>query len=278
MVFQITLQSLERRTVLPLNYQYALSSWIFRTLEQGDERLATFLHDEGYTDAHRRFKFYSFSELFPVKKTIEGDRLILLHPEVRFSISFLADRAAESMVLGLFHRATPSFIGDRISGGRFAVRSVEMQMLPRLDSSTIFRTSSPAVVSIADIDDKGGSGKHYLRPGEAGFEDQFLNNLTAKYAVAKREGLLPSVTEDESMPLHFEMLSDHIKEKRIDLMRGQPGYTRVRGYKFRFRLRAPESLLQVALLAGVGEKNAMGFGAVEVVEDNKRKFKNAIEG
>ena len=267
MIFQVTLQALERRTILPLNYQYALSAWIFRTLEQGDRDLALRLHDEGYADAHRRFKFYSFSELFPVKKAIEGDRLVLLHPDVRFSISFLADHAAQSMVLGLFRRAEPSFLGDRISGGRFAVRSVEMQMLPRLEPDTVFRTTSPAVFSLSDPNPDGSPGKRYLHPEEPGFVDQFAANLAAKYAVALREGLLPGLATDlRDAPLNFELLSDHVKEKRIDLLRGQPGYTRVRGYKFRFRLNAPEPVLQVALLAGVGEKNAMGFGGVEVVE------------
>lgn len=262
MRFTITLQALEPGTVLPINYQYPLSSWIYRTLEQGDRELADFLHEEGYSnDSHRRFKFYSFSELRTPGARVQGGRLILTRPEARFSIGFLANRAAQTMVMGLFRQAEPFWLGDSHYRGRFAVSAVEMQMLPPMEGEADFFTTSPVVVSIGDLNPDGTPGKKFLSPFDEGFEAQFVGNLKQKYAVARQHGL---IEEAEAEPaIGYTLLSHSAKEKRIDLLRGRPGYTRVRGYKFRFRLEAPEAVLRLALLAGVGEKNAMGFGAVE---------------
>lgn len=262
MRFTITLQALEGNTVLPINYQYPLSSWIYRTLEQGSRELASFLHEEGYSDdSHRRFKFYSFSELRTPGARVQGSRLILTRPEARFSIGFLANHAAQTMVMGLFRQAEPFWLGDNHNGGRFIVSAVEMQMLPPLQGVADFFTTSPVVVSIGDPNPDGTPGKKFLSPFDEGFEAQFLSNLRHKYSVARQHGLLEAAEAEPA--ISYSLLSHSAKEKRIDLLRGQPGYTRVRGYKFRFRLDAPEPVLRLAMLAGVGEKNAMGFGAVE---------------
>ena len=58
MKFTLTLQALEKNAVLPINYQYPLSSWIYRVLEYGDPVLAQLLHQEGYVEGNRRYKFY----------------------------------------------------------------------------------------------------------------------------------------------------------------------------------------------------------------------------
>lgn len=264
MRFSVTLKALDRNTALPLNYQYPLSAWIYRTLEQGDAELAEFLHEEGYVgDSHRRFKFYSFSELRTPGARVQGDRLLLRQDEVHFHIAFLANKAAETMIMGLFNRAEPSRLGDSVSGGRFAVSSVRMERIPTLNGQADYFTVSPAIISVAALNEAGKPGKRFLSPLEEGFESQFIGNLRSKYHIAHQAGLLPDAPFEPI--IGYELLSDHAKEKRIDLMRGQPGYTRVRGYKFRFRLHAPESVLRLALLAGVGEKNAMGFGGVELV-------------
>ena len=262
MRFNITLQALDRNIVLPINYQYPLSSWIYHTLEQGDRELADFLHEEGYGDSgHQRFKFYSFSELRTPGARVRGNRLLLSQPKIRFSISFLTDRAAQTLIMGLFRRSEPSWLGDHISGGYFKVSAVEMQMLPVLHDQVDFRTVSPAVVSIADPNTDGSLGKRFLSPQDEGYDKQLIGNLRRKFTAARKAGLIEMTNSDPV--IDYQLLSRTVKEKRIDLMRGQPGYTRVRGYKFQFSLRAPEEVLRLALLAGVGEKNAMGFGGVE---------------
>lgn len=262
MKFTITLQALEKNAVLPINYQYPLSSWIYKVLEHGDPVLAQLLHQEGYAEGKRRYKFYSFSELRTVQHRIERDRLILLHPEIHFSIHFLAEQAAQVMVMGLFKESGSFFLGDKISGARFALRSIQMDMLPPLGESIDLFTVSPVVVSTIIDTPEGKLSREYLRPFDEAYAPQIIANLERKFAAAQTAGLISGETGTPQ----FELLSNEAKEKKIDLMPGTPQYTRVRGYKYRFRLHGSQELLKLALLAGVGEKNAMGFGGVELAK------------
>lgn len=263
MKFTITLQAQDRNAVLPINYQYPLSSWIYRILEYGDPILAQLLHEEGYSQGNRRYKFYSFSELRTVKHRIERDRLVLLHPEVSFSIQFLAEHTAQVMIMGCFKEAGAFFLGDKVSGARFKISSVQMHMLPAIGESIDLFTVSPVVVSTIMDQPDGKLSRVYLNPLETAYGEHIIGNLERKFAAAQTAGLISGGLGNA----RFELLSNEAKEKKIDLMAGTPGYTRVRGYKYRFRLYGSEEFLRLALLAGVGEKNAMGFGGVEVISD-----------
>ena len=37
-----------KKQVLPLNYQYPISAWIYRVLSKADEEFTNVLHNEGY--------------------------------------------------------------------------------------------------------------------------------------------------------------------------------------------------------------------------------------
>ncbi len=65
MELQLTFQN-NSRTTIPIDYQYYLSSWIYNILSKGDEKYASFLHDQGYrTNTNGKiFKLFSFSRLF----------------------------------------------------------------------------------------------------------------------------------------------------------------------------------------------------------------------
>jgi CRISPR-associated endoribonuclease Cas6 len=265
MRLKIKLHALERNIALPLNYQYPLSAWIYRVLEMGDPIMAQLLHEEGYVEGKRRFKFYSFGELRCTRQRIEKDRLILLHPELSFNIHFLAEQAAQTMIMGLFKATDAFFLGDKVSGGRFAVSSVEIEMLPQLGESLQLFSVSPVVISTFNAGTEGRNAREYHSPLEPGYGELLLGNLQRKFEVAQAAGL---VGGDMGEP-GFQLLSNEAKEKKIDLMPGTPHYTRVRGYKFRFELKGSPEFLKLALLAGVGEKNAMGFGGVEEVKNER---------
>ncbi|MFZ1579979.1 MAG: hypothetical protein WAT26_02520, partial [Saprospiraceae bacterium] len=46
--------------IIPWDYQYAIQQWIYHTLSNSDEAMATMLHDHGYTYEGRSFKLFSF--------------------------------------------------------------------------------------------------------------------------------------------------------------------------------------------------------------------------
>ncbi|HRI59313.1 MAG TPA: hypothetical protein PK228_06310, partial [Saprospiraceae bacterium] len=114
MQFKITLRCLDEKPVLPVNYQYELSAWIYKVLQNADAEYAAFLHRHGYTTGRKSFKLFCFSQLNVPRRSIEGDRLHILSREVSFTIGFYLDRAAEEFVRGLFSEQQFS-LGDRTS-------------------------------------------------------------------------------------------------------------------------------------------------------------------
>jgi hypothetical protein len=52
---------------------------------------------------------------------------------------------------------------------------------------------------------------------------------------------------------------------------------RVRGFHFDFALTAPAELHRIAWLAGLGEKNALGFGALRQVPLGYQEMRQALQ-
>ena len=77
MQFKITLRCLDSEPVLPVNYQYELSAWIYRVIRYADADYAEYLHRNGHRTPERKsFKLFCFSHLDVPQRRIEGDRLL----------------------------------------------------------------------------------------------------------------------------------------------------------------------------------------------------------
>lgn len=162
MQFTLTLQTTSPQPVLPINYQYELSAWIYSVIEHADTAYAAFLHQQGYQTGRKSFKMFSFGNLYVPKFEVRGDRLHILSREVQLPIGFYVDRTGEEFIRGLF--ATKTFrIGDRQSQATFVVNLIEMKTLPPLrgDVPTRLRTRSPLVIAQKGAD---GGPDQYLPP------------------------------------------------------------------------------------------------------------------
>ncbi|MEQ1746720.1 MAG: CRISPR-associated endoribonuclease Cas6, partial [Saprospiraceae bacterium] len=183
MQFNITLRCLDEHPVLPVNYQYELSAWIYGVLQNADAAYAAFLHQQGHTSGRKSFKLFSFSQLRVPKSRVEGDRLHVLSREISFVIGFYVDRTAEEFVRGLF--AERQFrLGDRVSQVRLAVQSVDIRPPLRLPDGTApvrVRALSPVVVTRKRPDDLPDE---YLAPDDPDFGRLLVLNLLEKYRAA----------------------------------------------------------------------------------------------
>lgn len=77
MKFRLTLSPSELPALLPFNYQYPLSSAIYKTIQHADETYAAFLHNRGYAEGYKNFKLFTFSDLRTPFRML-GDRMQLL--------------------------------------------------------------------------------------------------------------------------------------------------------------------------------------------------------
>ncbi len=101
MRFKLTLQALNKGNCIPFNYQYPLSSAIYKIIQSANSEFATFLHDKGYGDGHKSFKLFTFSDI-KTSFTKNGDRMQLQNGHAELLVCFYVPEAAENFIKGLF--------------------------------------------------------------------------------------------------------------------------------------------------------------------------------
>ncbi len=255
------------KNVLPINYPYLLSAWIYKTLYTANSEFSHWLHQQGYSYENKHFKLFTFADIFnypPWKR--KGDRLAIYSGRAELVLSFFIETAVENFIIGLFQNQRFE-IGDRKSQACFEVQSVERLADPEFSPWMTFRTLSPLCLSRSDPDRKHAI---YLHPGEAGYADYLFNNLLYKYLSTKEPGTAFEKLKarmEAQQPFSLEIL-DEPKSRLMRIKAGHPEETRVRGYHYRFRISAPPELLALGYHAGFGEKNSMGFGCVESIESS----------
>lgn len=238
---------------MPINYQYPLQAAIYHTLAQSDIEFSTWLHENGYQQDGKRFKFFTFSNLIVPHYGInkERERLIVKSDVVTLYISFLPEKSTQQFIQGLFQQQTIQ-VADYLSGVQFIVR--EIQVMPPLEyhPSMTFNTLSPVCISLRN--EKGHMD--YLAPTDPRYELGILTGLLARYNIIHGHPF-------SSAPYcHLQLLNEP-KSALVRIKAGTPNETRVRGYRYQFKIDLPEELMQIAYESGLGEKGSMGFGMIE---------------
>lgn len=247
---------INKGNILPINYTYALSSFIYKTLQQANEEYSDWLHNQGYKLGHKQFKLFTFSELQLPRYQRYEDRFILQGDTVKLVVSFYADEAMKNFVIGLFEQQS-FFIQDRKSRVDFKVETVTIQPKLIFKEKMRFRTISPICVSQHKDGRKHAS---YLSPTDENYGELFFKNLINKYQAAKPDAPIFNLTD-----CHFRLCSERPKSRLVHIKGFSKEATKIRGYFFDFELAAPVELIEFGYAAGFGEKNAAGFGCVRIL-------------
>jgi len=247
---------------IPFNYQYEISSWIYRTLAQADPAFAEWLHQQGYTlEGQKRFKLFTFSHLQlqpPFQPEPQRQSIRLDSGQARLTLSFLLDDTLEHFVGGLFRQQEFGLGNPRFYPADFSVVSVEILPRPVFMPTMRFRALSP--ICLGTVVDYNPHAQ-YLSPLDDDYERLLLQNLTYKFSTAAHYAPAGPIHHNPDLSAHFELLSEP-RKKGITLKAHTPQETQVIGYTFDFELTAPPHLLETGYYAGFGEKNAQGFGCV----------------
>ncbi|MEX2233179.1 MAG: hypothetical protein WD824_13535 [Cyclobacteriaceae bacterium] len=131
---------------LPVNYQYPLSSWIYKVISQADEEYSVFLHEKGFAFESRKFKMFTFSQLNLRPYEISGNEIRLLGKEASLIVRFLVDSSLEHFIKGLFMDQHFG-LGDRNNQVDFQVSAVETKAPPRFEQTMRYQCLSPIVTS-----------------------------------------------------------------------------------------------------------------------------------
>lgn len=227
---------------VPYDYQYGLASMLYKRLANSNIRLANNLH------GHQGFKFYTFSNLviedrIPDEHGLNFTRayFIISSPDLEFIQSF-----TEGLLM------KPDFFLGRDNRVNFIINSIEILPPREFSDRCTFTTLSPLYVkTLRKKDEK--LVKIDLYPKDAKFYENLHTNLTSRY----EEFHGYKIDND-----FFDIIDvKNFKAKRVTI---DNSYRRCS--LLSLTLEANPDLIKFAYDAGLGEKNAMGFGCIEVLE------------
>lgn len=258
MRFRIKMRVEGNERELPINYQYELMSTIYSILSAADIKYADMLHEEGYQTSHKHFKLFNFSNLIAPNRGIHlnksTSRLVIEEDYVYWQLAFMLEEGLQKFIQGIFSNQTIR-IADKFGGVSFRIE--EMQLLPEAKWSNDLiacRCLSPICVSRKI---EGKSTVAYLNPSDEDYETALLTGLTERYKAIYGEDY-----EGENY-CELKVIGEAPKSKLITIKAGTLQQTKVKGFVYRFLIKLPEELFNIAMNCGLGEKCSMGFGMIE---------------
>jgi CRISPR-associated endoribonuclease Cas6 len=273
MRLHLTLRPERRGCSISLNYNYYLSSAIYKWIEASSPEYATFLHEKGFAvdGTLHRFKHFCFSHLLVPGRRIENGRLHILSPTVEWYIGMPVEQSLQHLVTGMFERR--EFFIER-EENRFVVEQVETLPEPRWERRMKFRLLSPLTVSVT-VEKNGKLLPYYLRSDDPRLTEALRTNLLNKYASLHcRSTSLDDLQDHLHGDTEFRCTLDekYIAErggpekvsKLVTIKEGRRDETRVRGFLCPLTLEGHPALIALAYESGLGEKNSLGFGMIKV--------------
>ncbi len=257
MRFKITFNRTTKQRMLPMDYQYYMSAWIYKVLKQADAEFAEFLHNQGYGQSETKlYKLFCFSKLNFGKPKLWKEKKLFEIPgsEISLQISFDVSEAAALFITGLF-LSQEFYLGDKFNGIDFKVTAVEALPEPEYSETMQYRLQTPWVVSFKTETDKH---PQYLSPDDVRFE-----TLAIKHLVEKYNNTHNTVTVGANQ-IHFTRLSG-FKRAGFVMKPGTREQSRIIGNLFDFELIAPPEIHRMIWGAGVSEKSSGGFGWCEIL-------------
>ena len=267
MRIKLVLKPLHKDSSLSLNYPYSFSSLIYRIIASSSSDYADFLHNQGYKNGSKSFKFFTFSRPQIESQRVNNGRIYILSNSITWQIASPIKDFLENLVKGLFQQEEILLADDGLKN-YFAVTSIEKLSSPLLQDKQTFKCLAPVTISITEIyNDK--RQKVYVSPDKAIFSELIRNNLIEKWRV-----LYSKDPESDHLDFNFDW----------DFINRQGGVNKVsklicykdiniRGYFAPFSVSGSKELIKLGYECGFGNANSQGFGMAEVI--NNKELYNA---
>ena len=246
MRIRITLDMLNKK--IPVNYRSLLQGGIYNCIfaDENSEKI----HDYGYKIDKRKFKLFTFSELYGKTEYLQKSKELLFLSSAYFEFSSIDDKLV--LAITNFITQNKTFI---IQKKKINILSLEYINDNDCKNTTAEFTTSSPITAYKVVEGKKTS---YLHPISAEFSDSIINNLSKKYYLVYKE----------NMPEIQIVSISNIKEKRV--------YFRNNfsiAYHCSIKITGlTNKIYQVILACGLGSKNSSGFGMVKKVNEKKNLY------
>ena len=239
MRIKITLKGKDNLEI-PYNYNYALSSLIYNTI--ADSNLAEKLHSSD------SFKFFTLSQLKVKQPKFNKNGIIAPNGIFSFYLSSPNDKLIQNLTQGFLEKEI-IFLNEKMN-----TINVELIKTPDFSDKVRFNTLSPIIIrSKREID---GKIRIWDLPPSDDFFKGIENNLIKKYCIYNKLD-----RTSKQIKAYSEMAN--VKRKRITINTGNKT-THHRAYLMDLILEGDFDLIEFAYDVGLGEKNSMGFGMIEL--------------
>lgn len=232
--------------LIPHGYNKAIAAMIYNKIGLYDSTFSKKLHDNGYKLDYHKYKMFTFSSLKGRIIGINSDG-VLFGEKVHLYVSSPIIRIIEAIENGIKLDKT-----IRLYNTLFECVNIERIKEPSVKKSpVIFKTISPIVAST-----KSDTGKKvYLLP-----QDPDFSRVLAKNLIRKSKLLGISIDEEEALKKVKILPYSRMNIGSINFYGGRITYSK--GY---FVYHGPAELFNIGYRAGFGERNAQGFGMIEIL-------------
>lgn len=233
---------------LRMHYQSALMGFLYQNIS--DPAFQRFIHNEGYSHQGRVYKNFSFSRIqgkYRINKELK---------EISFESPFSI--VVCSPIDQFLHDLIQTIIqSESLRLGTQEIRLESAYIMPtvKISSQIRIRMLSPLVNYSTLTHPNGLKHTHYYKPTEQLFSTMVEENLKRKYF--SYHGVDEEISQS---PFAIKAVSVNEKDKTITYFRN----TVIEGWMGTYELDGHPALLQWAYDTGLGSKNSMGFGCVDV--------------
>ncbi|MGD8781958.1 MAG: CRISPR-associated endoribonuclease Cas6 [Ignavibacteria bacterium] len=251
--------------MLTPNYNYQLSSSIYKLLRFGSPEFSEFLHGIGYKRNGKSYKLFSFALQFEKMAIING-LIKLIKPSAFLYVSSpLIDSFIRNFVLGSFRDNLIEIVFDN-QKTIFEIREIESLPHPSFDETNYFKMLSPLVLSTMK-EFNGRLMPYYLRYYDSLDE---INRILNKNLINKYEAVYNKEYNGNNVSLEWD--NGYIQKrtnkgkrltKKISIAKKGERPIDIIGNEIPFRIKGNPGLIKIGYECGFGEKNSMGFGLAE---------------
>lgn len=229
---------------LPIHYNNLIQAMLLDSLK--DEEYRTFIHDEGYRYEKRQFKLFTFSKLSGKYSLSQDKKFIDFEEEIMLTVSSSQESFIKQLEQGIEEKTI------RLGSNELQVTKLIVKEESLVGDYLKVRTLSP-IVAYSTIIEAGKKKTLYYTPQDEQFSKVLRENIIKKYKSIYGESALQN---DD-----FEVLAIATEKYQKSVVYYKNFI--INGYSGNYVLLGNPVLIQLALEAGLGGKNAQGFGCIE---------------
>lgn len=239
---------------LPIHYNHIIQGFIYRNI---NSLIAQRYHEKGFSYGKRGYKLFVFSRLFSKNIRVK-DGFIHLSSPVWFKMGSMDSELLESLAIHLLRKERV-----KLGGNMCRFLSIEVEAPVEVDGYALVKAISPISVHRSLYDAEGRRKTYYFSPWDPEFSELILENLKRKaVAFYGSDVNLPDMENPVILPVKVSSGNQKIVIYKNYVIKGWMGL---------YELRLPRFYFDIAYSAGLGSRNSLGFGMVDLVKRLKDK-------